>query len=69
MGRDRKEACCVASSISGLLGPSYTWALDCSKASVKTGEVKYTSVGHRDRSGGSKTNQGRVGRWLQETIL
>lgn len=69
MGRDWKEACCVASSISGLLGPSYTWAVDCSKASVKTGEVKYTLVGHRDTSGGIKTNEERVGRRLQETIL
>jgi hypothetical protein len=51
MGRDWKEACCVASGISRLLGPSYSLALDCNKTSVKARGVKYTLVSHRDRSG------------------
>lgn len=50
MGRDGKEHCCAARGISGLLGPSGTWALDCSKTSVNVREVKYPLVSHRDRS-------------------
>ena len=68
MGRDWKEACCVASGISRLLGPSYSLALDCNKTSVKARGVKYILVSHRDRSGGGRTNQGGVGHWLEDGL-